>query len=229
MPIDAILFDKDGTLFDFSATWSAATRQVINDLARHDPAVAAKLSEVAGFDLLTGAFSTDSILIALSNREIARELRVVLPGYSVAEIEQQMVSAATGASLAPAVPLAGFLDGLAARGLVLGVMTNDAEISARHHLETAGVLDRFAFIAGFDSGHGAKPAPDPLLAFCRAVGAAPARAAMVGDSTHDLVAGRAAGMMTIGVLTGLADTAELQPHADVVLPDIGHIPGWLAG
>ena len=228
MPIDAILFDKDGTLFDFSATWSATTRQVIRGLAGDDPALSAVLAGVAGFDLATGVFAPVSILIAWSNRDIAEELVRVLPGYTVPEIEQQMITAATGASLAPAVPLPAFLDDLAERGLALGVMTNDAETSARHHLETAGVLDRFAFVAGFDSGHGAKPAPDPLLAFCRAVGAAPARAAMVGDSTHDLVAGRAAGMITIGVLTGLAGAEELRPHADVVLPDIGHIPGWLA-
>jgi phosphoglycolate phosphatase len=49
----------------------------------------------------------------------------------------------------------------------------------------------------------------------------------VGDSRHDLVAGRAAGMRCVGVLTGLADRADLSPLADAVLPDIGHLPGWL--
>ena len=51
---------------------------------------------------------------------------------------------------------------------------------------------------------------------------------MVGDSTHDLIAGRAAGMATIGVLTGTAGHADLAPYADVVFPDIGHIPAWLS-
>lgn len=50
---------------------------------------------------------------------------------------------------------------------------------------------------------------------------------MVGDSTHDLIAGRAAGMVTVAVLTGMADAATLSPHADVVLPHIGHLPEWL--
>jgi phosphoglycolate phosphatase len=50
---------------------------------------------------------------------------------------------------------------------------------------------------------------------------------MVGDSTHDLRAGRAAGMRTIGVLTGLATAQELSPLATAVLPDIGHLPNWL--
>jgi phosphoglycolate phosphatase len=88
-------------------------------------------------------------------------------------------------------------------------------------------LDRFAFVAGFDSGHGVKPDADPLLAFCAATGVAPDRTAMVGDSLHDLVAGAAAGMMRIGVLTGMAQHDDLAPHADVVLPNIGHIPEWL--
>ena len=55
----------------------------------------------------------------------------------------------------------------------------------------------------------------------------PERVVMVGDSTHDLLAGRAAGMQTLGVLTGIAERPELAPLADAVLPDIGHIPAWL--
>jgi len=50
---------------------------------------------------------------------------------------------------------------------------------------------------------------------------------MVGDSTHDLIAGRAAGMACVGVLTGTAVEGDLAPFADAVLPDIGHLPGWL--
>ena len=50
---------------------------------------------------------------------------------------------------------------------------------------------------------------------------------MVGDSRHDLEAGRAAGMRTIAVLTGVAKRGDLAGHADVVLDDIGAIPAWL--
>ena len=50
---------------------------------------------------------------------------------------------------------------------------------------------------------------------------------MVGDSTHDLDAGKAAGMVTIGVLTGPAPREELAPFADVVLDSIAEIPSWL--
>ena len=85
------------------------------------------------------------------------------------------------------------------------------------------------FIAGCDSGHGAKPQPGQLLAFAERIGLSPDRIVMVGDSTHDLIAGRSAGMQTVAVLTGLAEAAVLAPYADAVLPDIGHLPAWLAG
>ena len=67
-----------------------------------------------------------------------------------------------------------------------------------------------------------------LLAFAEAVGCLPSQTLMVGDSSHDLIAGRNAGMQAAGVLTGIAKAVDLAPYADVVLPDIGHLPRWLA-
>ena len=51
---------------------------------------------------------------------------------------------------------------------------------------------------------------------------------MVGDSLHDLDAGRAAGMRTVAVLTGIAPRERLAPHADVVLDTIDGLPGWVS-
>ncbi|WP_323775567.1 HAD family hydrolase [Leisingera sp.] len=227
MPVDAFLFDKDGTLFDFAATWNGWAARVLETLAKGDRAVLEAMAEVISYDLERQAFNPDSLVIAGSNDEVAEVLAPFVADMGVEELAVFLALSAAEAELAPAVPLAAFLDSLLARGKVLGVMTNDAEISARSQLERAGVLDRFAFVAGCDSGYGAKPAPDPLLAFCKAAGVAPGRAAMVGDSRHDLEAGAAAGMLRIGVLTGMALRDELTPHADIVLPDIGHIPAWM--
>ncbi len=174
-----------------------------------------------------GAFIPQVPIIAGTNREAAECLGRALPGRAIEEIEEHLMMSSGSAPLAPAVPLAPYLEGLVARGLRLGVMTNDTEYGARAHLGAAGVLGHFDFIAGFDSGYGAKPAPGPLLAFARAMALEPARVVMVGDSTHDLVAGRAAGMQCVGVLTGTATCSDLEPLADIVLPDIGHIPAWL--
>ena len=63
--------------------------------------------------------------------------------------------------------------------------------------------------------------------FCRATGLSPARVAMVGDSLHDLEAGRAAKMHRIAVLTGIATAADLAPHADAVMPDIAGLADWI--
>lgn len=228
MPIDALLFDKDGTLFDFGATWNTWAGRVMLELSGGAEAQAREMAETLRYDWAARAFFPDSFVIAGTNGEVAEALAPHVPAMSPAALERYLAERAADADLAPAVPLAGFLDGLNADGKTLGVMTNDSELSARSQLTRAGVLDRFAFVAGFDSGHGEKPDPDPLLAFCRAVDIAPGRTAMVGDSAHDLIAGRAAGMATIGVLTGPATEADLAPLADVVLPDIGHIPAWLA-
>lgn len=225
--VDALLFDKDGTLFEFSATWDPWAHGVIEELTAGDAALAGRLAEAMHYDLAARRFHPTSPIIAGTNREAAECVATALPGRAIDELEVFLAARASTAPLSAPVPLAPFLDGLAMQGLALGVMTNDAESSALAQLETAGITRCFGFIAGFDSGHGAKPAPDPLLAFARAMQLAPDRVAMVGDSTHDLIAGRAAGMQTIAVLTGTATTAELLPHADVVLDHIGHIPAWL--
>lgn len=227
MPVDAFLFDKDGTLFDFAATWNGWAAQVLETLAKGDQEVLAAMAGVISYDLERRAFNPDSLVIAGSNDEVAEVLAPFVAEMEVEELAVFLAQSAAEAELAPAVPLAEFLDGLLARGKVLGVMTNDAEVSAKCQLQRAGVLDRFAFVAGCDSGHGAKPDPDPLLAFCKAAGVPPERTAMVGDSLHDLEAGAAAGMRRIGVLTGMALREDLAPHADIVLPDIGHIPAWI--
>ncbi|MBE1296511.1 MAG: HAD-IA family hydrolase [Rhodobacteraceae bacterium] len=227
MPVDAFLFDKDGTLFDFAATWNGWAAKMLKSLSAGDEALAQAMAHTLGFDLAAEVFRPDSFVIAGTNAEVASALCPYVPHMPEPELEQYLARNAAEADLAEAVHLAAFLDGLLERGKVLGVMTNDAEVSAVSQLERAGVLDRFAFVAGFDSGHGAKPDPAPLLAFCEHCGISPQRSAMVGDSLHDLQAGASAGMRRIGVLTGLAPREELHPHADVVLPNIGHIPDWL--
>jgi phosphoglycolate phosphatase len=50
---------------------------------------------------------------------------------------------------------------------------------------------------------------------------------MIGDSVHDLVAGKAANMISIGVLTGIATADELTNYADIILNNIGEIPNLL--
>jgi phosphoglycolate phosphatase len=224
--IDGVIFDKDGTLFDFRASWGSWAAALLGLLAR-DPDHAAELARAVGFDLVTHSFAPDSQIIAASVDVIAADLLPLLPGRTLDDLVAQMNDLAAGAVMMPAVPLRPVLGALRARGLKIGLATNDAQSNAHVHLESAGVRDLFDFVAGFDSGHGAKPLPGQLLAFARQMSLDPARVAMVGDSCHDLDAGRAAGMHAVAVLTGVATAEELTPHADVVLADIGALGAWI--
>jgi phosphoglycolate phosphatase len=225
--IRGILFDKDGTLFDFHATWSNWTAALLLDLTAGDSDRAETLGGIIGFDPVARRFEPDSIVIANTPEEIATALLPFLPGATPAGLVNRMNLLAAQAALTSAVPLPPLFDTLRGRGLKIGLATNDAEGPARTHLATSGLQDHFDFVAGFDSGFGGKPAPAMLLAFADLFGMDPGQVVMVGDSRHDLIAGRAAGMRTVGVLTGIAGSDDLSPLADAVLPDIGHLPDWL--
>ncbi|WP_370303087.1 HAD family hydrolase [Pseudooceanicola sp.] len=229
MRVDAILFDKDGTLFDFGATWEGWAESFLLRATGGDRPRAARIGQHIGFDLQARRFEPGSIVIAGTPNEVTERLLPHFPDRGFDDILRMLNEEAEHAPQAEAVPLLPLLGHLRDLGLRLGVATNDAEGPALVHLEAAGVRGYFDFIAGCDSGHGAKPQPGQLLAFAERIGLSPDRIVMVGDSTHDLIAGRSAGMQTVAVLTGLAEAAVLAPYADAVLPDIGHLPAWLAG
>lgn len=222
--VKGLLFDKDGTLFDFARTWGAWTEATIRAESRGDAGLADRMAAVLGYDRTTGRFERSSIVIAHTTAEVAAALAPVL-GEDPGRLVQRLDALAREAPQVEAAPLAEVLGALHARGLKLGVATNDSASSAQAHV--AHVADQLDFVAGYDSGFGAKPAPGMCLAFADAVGLAPGDCAMVGDSLHDLHAGAAAGMVRVAVLTGIATRDDLAPHADVVLDSIAELPAWL--
>ena len=225
--VAALLFDKDGTLFDFAATWESWARAFLLRLCEGDVPAAAALGALIGYDLHQRRFARDSVVIAGTPDQIAAILHPHVPGLDLPSLLTILNEEARKAPQRQAVPLVPLLTDLRARGLKLGVATNDAEVPARAHLDAAGVTALFDFVAGSDSGYGGKPAPGQMLAFAGQVDVAPEACVMIGDSTHDLHAGRAAGMRCVGVLTGLAQAEDLAHLADVVLSDIAQLPDWL--
>lgn len=225
--IKGILFDKDGTLFDFRTTWSAWAKSFCLDISDGDHARAAEVSAAIGYDYATGAFESDSVIISATPDDITANLVALLPEWRADALLARINEAAADVPQAEPVPLIPLMNRFRTAGLSLGVATNDAEAPARSHLGRAGILHLMDFIAGFDSGYGAKPAIGMQRAFCAKTGLRPDQVVMVGDSLHDLVSGRDAGMATIAVLTGMAGADELAPFADIVLPHIGEIPAYL--
>ena len=225
--ISAILFDKDGTLFDFHKTWGNWSRAFLLDLAGGDDQRARQLAEAVDFDIDNARYGPESILISATPFEVAEALLPFLPGASPASIAMHINTSSASVPQAEATPLIPLLDELRSRGLSLGVATNDTEDPARAHLRESGIHDHFTRIYGCDSGYRPKPEPDMLLAFAELIGLAPERIVMVGDSAHDLKAAEAAGMIGVGVLTGSATRGQLAPLAEEVLPSIAGLPRWL--
>lgn len=229
--IRGVLFDKDGTLFDFHASWAAMTEAMLDSLAP-DAEAWGQMARAAGYRPEEGRFMPGSVIVSEPTSVLAglwSRWRPDLGAERIERIANEAAGESAPGALRPAVAdLPALLMVLANRGLVLGVATHDEEDAARRQLASVGALDAFAFVAGYDSGHGAKPGPGMLRAFGRATGLEPAAIAMVGDSRHDLQMVPAAGAaLAIGVLTGPAGQADLAPHADYILPSIAELPGLL--
>ena len=105
MRVDGILFDKDGTLFDFRTTWNAWAAKLIRDLAEGQAETAQAIANNLIFDLNTNTFDPRSPVIAGSNREVAELIGAVLTDRPIEALEAHLTQAAAVAPLAPAVRL----------------------------------------------------------------------------------------------------------------------------
>ena len=221
--IRGLLFDKDGTLFDFEKTWNSWTSRILTEVSKQSDVSISALADAIDFDLKTGKLLPQSIVIAGTHRQVTAALHTKLSNWDFEHLESYLLDYVIETRQYEVVPLQKYFRKLKSEGLLLGVMTNDAERGAQAHLAAAGILDLLDFVAGSDTGFGCKPAPEPLLAFAKKTGLKPDEIAMVGDSLHDLQAAQAAGMMRVAVLTGVATEDELKKHADLVLPSIANL------
>ncbi|MDA7484339.1 HAD family hydrolase [Planktomarina temperata] len=228
MNIRGVIFDKDGTLFDFQSTWGIWTAQVLARIAGSDEALLQQLAEALGYDTQTRRVQPGSVIVAATPMDIAAVVKDCIPALSQTQICDWLNEEAKTAPQVLVTDLHRLTAELRRINLGLCVMTNDAEAPARAHLASVQASGLFDFVIGSDSGFGAKPQAAPLLALADKMEIPAAACVMVGDSTHDLRAGRAAGMRAVAVLTGLAEADELAPLADAVLPDVSHLPAWIS-
>jgi len=94
------------------------------------------------------------------------------------------------------------LEQLAARGLKLACLTNKPTAFARPLLQAKRLDGYFDVVFGGDAFERKKPDPLPLIRTCEALGTLPRETLMLGDSSNDAAAARAAGCPVVLVTYG---------------------------
>ncbi len=107
------------------------------------------------------------------------------------------------------------------------VVSNKPERFSRRILDGLRIGDRFCAILGGDSMPERKPDPAPLLKAMALCEAGAQETVMIGDSSVDILAGKAAGVFTCGVTGGFRDRSELESAAcDLILSSFVEIPDY---
>jgi len=94
---------------------------------------------------------------------------------------------------------------LHARGHAMAIVSSKIEAGIRRSLDYVGITDCFGALIGIEATEKHKPEPEPVLLALERLGASAGNAWFIGDSPHDIMAGHAAGVRTIGVLSGPYD------------------------
>ena len=92
----------------------------------------------------------------------------------------------------------------------LAIVSSRGERTSRAFLEQHDLSQFFQVIVTGQTVQHTKPFPDPILFAAQKMNVAPQACLMIGDTAVDILAGKAAGAQTVGVLCGFGESAELQ-------------------
>ena len=202
---DAAILDLDGTMVDTLGDFVVALRLMLAEVLPPEYAGVALDSAEVGCRVGKGSEHLvksvlDHVLMQSGRADAAIDSGVF---YDRAQASYQRHYAALNgqhATLYPGV-LEG-LDRLQKSGLRLVCLTNKPLAFARPLLELKGLDGFFCEVFGGDSFERKKPDPLPLLKACEFLGTLPARTLMIGDSSNDARAARAAGCPVLLVTYG---------------------------
>ncbi len=196
MPLQAVLLDFDGTFLDSVELILAAFRHTFAAHHGEAPPDALWLAGI-GTPLMT------------QMEELSRpgdDLEAMYITYRDYVIEHHDRLSRPFAGMPEAVRE------LRARGMKLAIVTSKRAIGVQRGLEPIGMLDAFDTWVCPEHVTHAKPHPEPVWLALERLGVEREHAVFVGDSPHDLVAGRAAGVATAAVGWGPFDHALLRSH-----------------
>ncbi|KFN50092.1 phosphoglycolate phosphatase [Arenimonas composti] len=196
-PLQAVLFDLDGTLVDTAPDLCHAVNRVCADHGS-PPVPLERLRPVVskgGRAMLAAALPDVA--------EAARE--AMIPPF----LDYYAQAVKVDSVLFPGVDA--LLGAIEARGLRWGIVTNKPEGLARAVVDGFGWTQRCAVLVGGDTLPQRKPDPAPLRHACAQLGIAADAALYVGDDERDVLAARAAGMPVVAAAWGYR-----LPHEDPV-------------
>ena len=216
LPVDAVLFDLDGTLADTAPDLAAALNRVRGDLGL-PPVPFDRLRPYASHGA-RGLLGAGMSLTPEDERYLA--MRDAFLGHYERALCVETTLFAEVAEL---------LADIEARGLPWGIVTNKAMRFTAPLLEALGLAERAGAVIGGDTTPHAKPHPAPLVEGALRLGVAPSRCVYVGDAERDVIAGAAAGMATIVARYGYIepqDVPEAWPaNGSIATP--GELIRWL--
>jgi len=216
LPVDAVLFDLDGTLVDTAPDLGAALNRVRADRGL-SPVPLERLRPFAshGARGLLG----EGMGLAPGDPAYAELRDAFLVHYEAALCVQSALFTDADA----------LLDAIEARALPWGIVTNKAERYTAPLLLHLRLASRARAVVCGDTTPFAKPHPAPLLDAAKRLGVAPERCVYVGDAERDVSAGIAARMHTIVARYGYlrADETPEAWRADGIIDAPGELLAWL--
>lgn len=234
--VDAILFDKDGTLLDFGALWLpwlTCFIEQFNGSAPADRQLTQSVEQALGVDLSAGTWDPTGPLAIGSMEDVNCILAQNLYAQGVAWNEAlKQLGDVRGLVeqtfdwpqyLAPVTGLKSLLRQAFLAGVKMGVVTSDDTDNAERHLTVLGIAEYFGVVLGHDAVSRGKPHPDMALEACSRLAVEPGRTIVFGDSNGDMQLGRDAGLLSrIAITTDLNRTDHLT-EATHIIKDYGGI------
>ena len=232
--IQAIAFDKDGTLVDFNQLWNSRTKRWIDhivELADGNMLMRYMLSSALGFDgervLPNSPMSVGTMgqLYALA----AGVLYQMGMGWHEAEVlveksAELFASAPSSDELKTMGDLPALFAKLTAAGVQIAINTSDSRAGTEATVDVLNVREYVSAIVCGDDGLPAKPDPTSLLAIAERLGVSPDQMLFVGDTASDLTTGKRAGVQgVVGVLGGGGAQEVVRRSADVVVTSLDEI------
>jgi len=217
MDVDAVLFDLDGTLLDSIGIYYDIVDIVFEKLEL--PPVPKERFVEAAKD---GDFEWDCVLPA--DMKDRKEELVKAATDLIYEIYPDMF--AKKLKIVPGAEA--ILKDIYKGGMKIGIVTSTPQegMSHKRHILRKTGIDKFVeVVITADDVQYKKPAGEPLVICSQKLGIAPEKSVYVGDSRIDIKAGKAAGMKTIGVLTGFDDRNALgAQEPDAIIQSVVELP-----